>query len=1088
MKKELKQIYILVLAVVVSLGLVVYASNAKKVQPLSSSNSSLTKLISNNVQPLNDTWGYYVAAGEDVCITGGNCLSTVTGGTGVSDWNYFDDTTIKPTSTVGMFINASSTFNNTLRVNGLLSGDGVTLAQQNFWNGTSTWTAYDTNWNRNYNATTTLNGFTNNQANWNTAYGWGDHSIAGYYAAASFNTDWAGQANATTTTDSDSTWTLHNNYPAACSAGDFVTAIGDTLTCSTPPSGGGSGGGFWATTTAESFIYNTPVANTVLIGSNATTTNLNLDLEVIGDSLLGGNNTSTGLFVIGNDSAGDSNIKLRDTWIFGLDDSDDDNLVFSSGATLGSSVIAKFTTGGLFASSTLFTKTTTTNLAILGANAANCDLKATTAGVVYCGSDADSGAGTGSNWNYFDATTIKPTSTVGVFINASSTFNSTLRVNGGITGALTGNASTASALAADPSDCGAGTVATAIAANGSLTCSITPLISGGTLTTNNVCQYDGTGIDCDLTKDSTGDCASGAVCLGDHTHSTYATLANPTFTGLQILPDARVAMLNSTTTNIGTLTVITASSFPANDIVDAEVSDTLTASNLVASGSVVADAEVDDSITINTALQGIFSGDLRVATLNATTTKTDNLTVNTTLSLPANAVTDAMVSDTLTCSDLQAASAVVADSEVVDALTISTSIEGIFTGNIRTNAINATTTKTDTLTVYGNSTMAAVTTTNLAVSGLLNCDTIDTDASGSFKCGTDASTAGSAGSNWDYFDSTTIKPTTTVGFFISASSTINSTLRVTGSLTAPGGITGALTGNASTASALFADPSDCAAGTVATAIAANGSLTCSITPLISGGTLTSANVCQYDGTGIDCDLVKDGSGDCASGAVCLGDHTHSSYAPTANPTFTGLQVTPDLRAAMLNSTTTKVGTLTVFTGSTLSGLSIISDGRLAVINSTTTKADTLTVNTSATINAATLNGLSVIADGRIAMLNSTTTNVGTLTVGGNNIPAYFYPSFSYSTTTWVGTTTIPLGPAFIAETWSEVRCLTDAGTVNVVFTDGTNNMNYIAASTTASENALTTNNSFTAGEKRAVILGSPATSPTSVSCTVRKAY
>lgn len=32
----------------------------------------------------------------------------------------------------------------------------------------------------------------------------------------------------------------------------------------------------------------------------------------------------------------------------------------------------------------------------------------------------------------------------------------------------------------------------------------------------------------------------------------------------------------------------------------------------------------------------------------------------------------------------------------------------------------------------------------------------------------------------------------------------------------------------------------------------------------------------------------DGSDDCASGAVCLGGHAHSSYAPIANPTFTGV--------------------------------------------------------------------------------------------------------------------------------------------------------------------------------------------------------
>lgn len=36
------------------------------------------------------------------------------------------------------------------------------------------------------------------------------------------------------TVDSDSDWTKHNSFPSACSAGEFVTAVGDTLTCAVP--------------------------------------------------------------------------------------------------------------------------------------------------------------------------------------------------------------------------------------------------------------------------------------------------------------------------------------------------------------------------------------------------------------------------------------------------------------------------------------------------------------------------------------------------------------------------------------------------------------------------------------------------------------------------------------------------------------------------------------------------------------------------------------------------------------------------------------------------------------------------------------
>lgn len=99
-----------------------------------------------------------------------------------------------------------------------------------------------------------------------------------------------------------------------------------------------------------------------------------------------------------------------------------------------------------------------------------------------------------------------------------------------------------------------------------------------------------------------------------------------------------------------------------------------------------------------------------------------------------------------------------------------------------------------------------------------------------------------------------------------------------------------------------------------------------------------------------------------------------------------------------------------------------------------------------------------------------------------------YPAFTYSTSTaWTGTTTIPLGPAYVAETWNGIQCFTDTGTVGVSFYDGTNRMNYIpTASTTVNINLLTTNNSFTASEKRYVDIGNPASTPTSISCTVSK--
>lgn len=105
------------------------------------------------------------------------------------------------------------------------------------------------------------------------------------------------------------------------------------------------------------------------------------------------------------------------------------------------------------------------------------------------------------------------------------------------------------------------------------------------------------------------------------------------------------------------------------------------------------------------------------------------------------------------------------------------------------------------------------------------------------------------------------------------------------------------------------------------------------------------------------------------------------------------------------------------------------------------------------------------------------------------LPPLFYASFTYSTSTaWTGTTTLPLGPAGIAETWQNVQCFTDTGTLNVSFYDGTNRMNLFNASTTVGKVTLSTNNSFTAGEKRYVDIGTPASTPTRIACTTGKTY
>jgi hypothetical protein len=156
--------------------------------------------------------------------------------------------------------------------------------------------------------------------------------------------------------------------------------------------------------------------------------------------------------------------------------------------------------------------------------------------------------------------------------------------------------------------------------------------------------------------------------------------------------------------------------------------------------------------------------------------------------------------------------------------------------------------------------------------------------------------------------------------------------------------------------------------------------------------------------------------------------------------------------------------------------------------------DTLTCGTptDTNTNAATIcAGSTTYLDGEGNCDDISTVYVGVATTSMGNITALpnlpLYPSFTYATSTaWTGTTTIPLGVAYEAETWQGVKCFTDTGTLNISFYDGTNRMNLFNASTTVGAITLSTNNAFTSSEKRYVDIGTPASSPTKITCTIKK--
>ncbi len=94
-------------------------------------------------------------------------------------------------------------------------------------------------------------------------------------------------------------------------------------------------------------------------------------------------------------------------------------------------------------------------------------------------------------------------------------------------------------------------------------------------------------------------------------------------------------------------------------------------------------------------------------------------------------------------------------------------------------------------------------------------------------------------------------------------------------------------------------------------------------------------------------------------------------------------------------------------------------------------------------------------------------------------------SFTYSTSTaWQGTTTVRLETGY-DEVWNSARCYTDIGTVNVDFVNNNSHLNLLPASTTNGIWAFTTNNTMTGGNKVQVNIGTPASAPSLINCTIK---
>lgn len=158
-----------------------------------------------------------------------------------------------------------------------------------------------------------------------------------------------------------------------------------------------------------------------------------------------------------------------------------------------------------------------------------------------------------------------------------------------------------------------------------------------------------------------------------------------------------------------------------------------------------------------------------------------------------------------------------------------------------------------------------------------------------------------------------------------------------------------------------------------------------------------------------------------------------------------------------------------------------------VLKLTATNGTFTNATSSASFNIPALAGLSLTDDGLIGIdTTSGQFRWGVTATDTRSVDGFAYPKFMVATSTaWSGTTTRTY-VSYPAETWRGAVCKTDAGTLNIKFSDGTNEMTMFTASTTAGEMSFSSNNTFTKGENQVITIGSPASSPTNVRCSIKK--
>lgn len=322
---------------------------------------------------------------------------------------------------------------------------------------------------------------------------------------------------------------------------------------------------------------------------------------------------------------------------------------------------------------------------------------------------------------------------------------------------------------------------------------------------------------------------------------------------------------------------------------------------------------------------------------------------------------------------------------------------GVFTDHVRAPFFYATST-TATSTFLGRIGTVRLTTDSIRSTDIPNCDTIDTDPYGNFRCGTDTS-GSSAGFPFTPALNFGVNNNATTGIAwfqnaLNASSTSHfdfassTQLTVTDSLWLKGLVTGGLGINSD---------GKVYAGATSTLTTISG-----ILPVGSGGTgnttFTNAQLLYGNGTG-SVGSVATSSASCTTGAACTTFTVVGAVSPSITATL-GTAITPDELNPSISTGNILIGTNGAGTAFIATGTPTLTVGNLVA---TTTATSTfgggvmgLTFNaTSTTASSTFANGIN-LTSGCFAV-NGTCITAGVAAAQGNNSFAYPFPGNATST-------------------------------------------------------------------------------------------